>query len=156
MDLFKDFPEDILVQISCAFNLFDTDKDGVLKPKDFLKIFEHVGIKLSEVNKKEVINSFNIHDNNDNETDIDLKDFVSLVNTRMKNVESEEEILEMFKIFDKKGTGKISINDIRTVLEDDIDEPLSQQELEDLMYTWDKNKDGYLDYLEFKEMMENK
>ena len=154
MNILKDFPEDILVQISCAFNLFDSDKDGTVKPKDLLKIFEQVGIKLSEENKKEMINSFI---SNENESDdISIKDFVSLVNLRLKNVESEEEILEMFKIFDKKGSGKVSINDIRSVLEDDIDEPVSQQELEDLMFTWDKNKDGYLDYLEFKEMMESK
>ena len=153
MNILKDFPEDILVQISCAFNLFDSDKDGYLKTKDFLKVFEQVGIKLSEANKKEMISSFT---SNENETDISIKDFVSLVNSRMKSVESEEEILEMFKIFDKRGSGKVSINDIRSVLEDDIDEPVSQQELEDLMFMWDKNKDGYLDYLEFKEMMENK
>ena len=153
MNILKDFPEDILVQISCAFNLFDSDKDGYLKTKDFLKVFEQVGIKLSEANKKEMLSSFT---SNENETDISIKDFVSLVNSRMKNVESEEEILEMFKIFDKKGSGKVSINDIRSVLEDDIDEPVSQQELEDLMLTWDKNKDGYLDFFEFKEMMESK
>ena len=100
-----------------------------------------------------MINSFST---NENETDISIKDFVTLVNSRMKNDESEEEILEMFKIFDKKGSGKVSINDIRCILEDDIDEPVSQQELEDLMFMWDKNKDGYLDYLEFKDMMENK
>ena len=151
--MLKNFPEDILVQISCAFNLFDSDKDGYLKTKDFLKVFEQVGIKLSEANKKEMISSFT---SNENETDISIKDFVSLVNSRMKSVESEEEILEMFKIFDKKGSGKVSINDIRSVLEDDIDEPVSQQELEDLMFTWDKNKDGYLDFFEFKEMMESK
>ena len=152
MNMLKDFPEDILVQISCAFNLFDTDKDGYLKPKDFLKVFDQVGIKLSDINKKEMINSFKT---NENETDISIKDFVSLVNSRMKNVESEEEILEMFKIFDKKGIGKVSLGDIHSVLED-IEEPGSQQELEDLMFTWDKNKDGYLDFTEFKEMMESK
>ena len=152
MNLLKDFPEDILVQISCAFNLFDTDQDGYLKTKDFLKVFDQVGIKLSDINKKEMINSFKI---NENDTDISIKDFASLVSSRMKNVESEEEILEMFKIFDKKGIGKVSLEDIHSVLED-IEEPASQQELEDLLVTYDKNKDGYLDYQEFKEMMESK
>ena len=36
--MLSDLPEDILVQISCAFYLFDSDKDGMLKSKDFLKI----------------------------------------------------------------------------------------------------------------------
>ena len=150
--MLKNFPEDILVQISCAFNLFDTDKDGFLKPKDFLKVLDQVGIKLNEANMKEMMNSLSSNENGNN---ISIKDFVAFVNSRMKNVESEEEILEMFKIFDKKGSGKVSIGDIRSVLED-IDEPISQQELEDLMITWDKNKDGYLDFAEFKEMMESK
>ena len=150
--MLKNFPEDILVQISCAFNLFDTDKDGFLKPKDFLKVLDQVGIKLNEASMKEMMNSLSSNENGNN---ISIKDFVAFVNSRMKNVESEEEILEMFKIFDKKGSGKVSIGDIRSVLED-IDEPVSQQELEDLMITWDKNKDGYLDFAEFKEMMESK
>ena len=147
--MIKDLPEDILVQISCAFNLFDGGKKGKLKQDDFIKVFKQMGIKLSDENMKEMMSSF------DSEEDINITNFVSFINKRMKNIESEEEILEVFKIFDKRGSGKVSIGDIRSVL-DDIDESISQQELEDLMDTWDKDKDGYLDYLEFKEMMESK
>ena len=146
-----DLPEDLLVQISCAFYLFDTDKDGLLKPKDFLKTLSQNQISLPESSAKDILGNNN-NNNKENETDVTLKDFISLINLRMKNVESEEELMEMFKIFDKKGTGKVSSGDIRSVL-DDIDEPISQQELEDLMLNWDKDKDGFLNYIEFKEMM---
>ena len=149
--MLSDLPEDLLVQISCAFYLFDNDKDGMLKSKDFLKILAKNQIKLPESGAKKLLGDFN---NNENETDVSMKDFISLINTRMKKVESEEEMVEMFKIFDKKGTGKVSSGDIRSVL-DDIDEPISQQELEELMLNWDKNKDGFLDFFEFKEMMSN-
>ena len=149
--MLSDLPEDLLVQISCAFYLFDSDKDGMLKSKDFLKILAKNQIRLPESSAKKLLGNYN---NNENETDVSMKDFISLINTRMKKVESEEEIVEMFKIFDKKGTGKVSSGDIRAVL-DDIDEPISQQELEELMLNWDKNKDGFLDFSEFKEMMSN-
>ena len=149
--MLSDLPEDLLVQISCAFYLFDADKDGMLKPKDFLKVLSKNQISLPESSEKKILSSNN---DNDNPTDVSMKDFISLVNTRMKNVESEEELVEMFKIFDKKGTGKVSSGDIRSVL-DDIDEPISQQELEELMLNWDKDKDGFLNYFEFKEMMSN-
>ena len=149
--MLSDLPEDLLVQISCAFYLFDNDKDGMLKSKDFLKILAKNQIRLPESSAKKLLGNYN---NNENETDVSMKDFISLINTRMKKVESEEEIVEMFKIFDKKGTGKVSSGDIRAVL-DDIDEPISQQELEELMLNWDKNKDGFLDFSEFKEMMSN-
>ena len=149
--MLSDLPEDLLVQISCAFYLFDNDKDGILKSKDFLKILAKNQIRLPESSAKKLLGDYN---NNENETDVSMKDFISLINTRMKKVESEEELVEMFKIFDKKGTGKVSSGDIRAVL-DDIDEPISQQELEELMLNWDKNKDGFLDFSEFKEMMSN-
>ena len=149
--MLSDLPEDLLVQISCAFYLFDNDKDGMLKSKDFLKILAKNQIRLPESSAKKLLGNYN---NNENETDVSMKDFISLINTRMKKVESEEELVEMFKIFDKKGTGKVSSGDIRAVL-DDIDEPISQQELEELMLNWDKNKDGFLDFSEFKEMMSN-
>ena len=149
--MLSDLPEDLLVQISCAFYLFDADKDGMLKPKDFLKVLSKNQIRLPESTEKKILSTNN---DNDNPTDVSMKDFISLVNTRMKNVESEEELVEMFKIFDKKGTGKVSSGDIRSVL-DDIDEPISQQELEELMLNWDKDKDGFLDFSEFKEMMSN-
>ena len=150
--MLSDLPEDILVQISCAFYLFDSDKDGFLKSKDFLKTLAKNQIRLPESSAKDILDSYN--NNNENETDITIKDFISLINKRMKNVESEEELMEMFKIFDKKGTGKVSSGDIRSVL-DDIDEPISQQELEELMSNWDRDKDGFLDFSEFKEMMSN-
>ena len=151
--MLSDLPEDILVQISCAFYLFDSDKDGFLKSKDFLKTLAKNQIRLPESSAKDILDSYN-NNNNENETDITMKDFISLINKRMKNVESEEELIEMFKIFDKKGTGKVSSGDIRSVL-DDIDEPISQQELEELMSNWDRDKDGFLDFSEFKEMMSN-
>ena len=149
--MLSELPEDLLVQISCAFYLFDTDKDGILKSKDFLKTLFHHQIKLPVSSCKDILG---IKVDDENETDVTMKDFISLMNLRMKKVESEEELMEMFKIFDRKGTGRISSGDIRIVL-DEIDEPISQQELEDLMFNWDKNKDGFLDFFEFKEMMSN-
>ena len=152
--MLADLPEDLLVQISCAFCLFDSDKDGYIKPKDFVKVLSQNQITIPESSVRDILGPSNSNNNNETTTDVSLKDFVNIVNSRMKCVESEEELMEMFKIFDKKGTGKVSSGDIRSVL-DDIDEPISQQELEDLMLNWDKDKDGFLNYFEFKEMMSN-
>ena len=152
--MLADLPEDLLVQISCAFCLFDSDKDGYIKPKDFVKVLSQNQITIPESSVRDILGPSNSNNNNETTTDVSLKDFVNIVNSRMKCVESEEELMEMFKIFDKKGTGKVSSGDIRAVL-DDIDEPRSQQEIEELMLNWDKDKDGFLDFAEFKEMMTN-
>ena len=152
--MLADLTEDLLVKISCAFCLFDSDKDGYIKPKDFVKVLSQNQITIPESSVRDILGPSNSNNNNETTTDVSLKDFVNIVNSRMKCVESEEELMEMFKIFDKKGTGKVSSGDIRAVL-DDIDEPLSQQEIEELMLNWYKDKDGVLDFAEFKEMMTN-
>jgi calmodulin len=70
----------------------------------------------------------------------------------MRDNDSEEEIFEAFKIFDKKGNGHISRNDIKNVMKS-LHDPLTQDELDDIMKTWDLDKDGYLNFDEFKNMM---
>ena len=43
-------------------------------------------------------------------------------------------------------------NDIKNVMSS-LHEPLAQEEVDELMKTWDLDKDGYLNFEEFKNMM---
>ena len=83
---------------------------------------------------------------------VEFDEFIALMESKMKDVDSEEELYEVFKIFDKNGNGKVSKNDIRIVL-NGLREIITPQELQDLMDKYDIDKDGYLNYDEFKDMM---
>lgn len=47
----------------------------------------------------------------------------------MKDTDSEEEIAEAFRVFDKDGNGLISVNEIRHVMSN-LGEKLSDEEIE--------------------------
>lgn len=44
---------------------------------------------------------------------IKFSEFISIIARKRKEVDSEEELLEAFKVFDKDGTGYISANELR-------------------------------------------
>jgi calmodulin len=44
---------------------------------------------------------------------IRFSEFISIIARKRKEVDSEEELFEAFKVFDKDGTGYISANELR-------------------------------------------
>ena len=62
--MLADLPEDLLVQISCAFCLFDSDKDGYIKPKDFVKVLSQNQITIPESSVRDILGPSNSNNNN--------------------------------------------------------------------------------------------
>ena len=59
----------------------------------------------------------------------------------MKDTDSEEEIREAFRVFDKDGTGYISSADLRHVMAN-LGEKLTDQEIDKMMRQVDVDGDG--------------
>ena len=134
----KILSEEKLVELRCAFDLFDNDNDGKIDIAELGKAIQKMGQKLTEDDLKEMIKEV---DSDYNGT-IEFSEFVQLMESKMKDNDS----------FDKKGNGHITKNDIKNVMSS-LHEPLAQEEVDELMKTWDLDKDGYLNFEEFKNMM---
>lgn len=72
---------------------------------------------------------------------IDFAEFLTLMARKMKTKDSEAEILEAFKVFDKDNSGKISPAELRQVMSN-LGEKLSDEEVEEMMKEADLNGDG--------------
>ena len=62
----------------------------------------------------------------------------------------EEKIYEAFKTFDKDGSGKISTEEVKQILKVENDDI---KMIEEMIKSFDINKDGEIDYNEFLTMM---
>ena len=71
---------------------------------------------------------------------------------KMKDTDSEEEILEAFKVFDKDGNGFISAAELRHVMTN-LGEKLTEEEVEEMIKEADFDGDGQVNYDEFVKMM---
>lgn len=70
----------------------------------------------------------------------------------MKDTDSEEEILEAFKVFDKDGNGFISAAELRHIMTN-LGEKLSDEEVDEMIREADIDGDGQINYEEFVKMM---
>lgn len=72
---------------------------------------------------------------------IDFAEFLTLMARKIKTKDSDTEILEAFKVFDKDGSGKISAEELRQVM-NNLGEKLSDQEVDDMIREADTDGDG--------------
>lgn len=83
---------------------------------------------------------------------INFAQFLSLIARKIKDTETEEELIEAFEMFDLDGNGVISAAELRYV-NSNLDKMLTDEELDEMIFEADANGDGQIDYEEFVRMM---
>jgi Ca2+-binding EF-hand superfamily protein len=83
---------------------------------------------------------------------IDFPEFLSLMARKMKDTDTEEELVEAFKVFDKDGSGFINTAEIRHIMTN-LGEKLSDEEVDEMVREADVDGDGQVNYEEFVKIM---
>ncbi|WMV17758.1 hypothetical protein MTR67_011143 [Solanum verrucosum] len=90
-------------------------------------------------------------DHHDNGT-MEFNEFLNLITKKMKETNLEEELKEVFKVFDKDQNGFISATDLRHVMIN-LGEKLTEEEAEQMIREADLDGDGQVNFDEFVKMM---
>ena len=88
----------------------------------------------------------------DKNDSIDFNEFLQLMRKRMRDTDTEEQLVEAFKVFDRDGNGLISQQELKMVMKQ-IGENLTESEIAEIIKAGDKDNDGFLNYDEFIRMM---
>ena len=132
-----------------AFEMYDTKKDGTILLSDYENVLKYLKL---DPGKFQV----NIHDHEINgDAVVQFEDFMTEVNAKKsekdliskEKEDDEEEILNAFKIFEKKQKGKISTVEFKDILMSEEGGNLNEEEIDLLISEFDK--EGYIDYVEF-------
>jgi calmodulin len=76
---------------------------------------------------------------------VDFPEFLTMMSRKLKDIESEDELQEAFKIFDKDGNGLISASELRHVMTN-LGEKLSDEEVDEMIREADLDGDGQVNY----------
>ncbi|KAK9237244.1 hypothetical protein V1525DRAFT_404639 [Lipomyces kononenkoae] len=134
-----------------AFSLFDKNNDGQITTKELGTVMRSLGQNPSEAELADMINEVDV----DNDGTIDFPEFLTMMARKMKDTDSEEEIKEAFRVFDRDNNGYISATELRHVMTS-IGERLTDDEVDLMIKEADTNNDGRIDYNEFVQLMLSK
>jgi len=122
----------------------DANGDGVLTK-------EEIREGLKELNNKDIDQMFEAMDI-DGDGFIEYSEFITA--TLKKNLYlKEERLIDCFELLDKDGDGKITVDELRELMESQNGENHDKAFYELMISEYDKNGDGVIDFEEFVEMM---
>ena len=131
-----------------AFEMFDKNKDGKITITELANVMRSLNLDPTEEELKEMIDEVDLDGNGE----IDFEEFVTLMNRRSKETDTEEVILNAFRVFDIEGNGLLSITDMRHIMINMTNSGL-EDDLDDILINADTDGDGFIKYEEFIRML---
>ena len=95
-----------------AFSLFDKDGDGSCDTTELETVMRALGQNLTDTELQDMIREVD----EDESGSIDFEEFLQLMAKKLHDSDSEVEIKEAFKVFDKDATGYVPVSEIRRIL----------------------------------------
>ena len=92
---------------------------------------------------------------NDGNNEIDFEEFLTLMARNMQDLDEEKVIKQGFSVFDADEDGKITLDDLRRVMES-LGEQLNENQLVEIIKELDSNSDDAIDFEEFQAIVNYK
>ena len=143
--------EEQIAEYKEAFALFDHKNNSTISKKDLPTVLRSLGQNPSE---SEVTDMQQLADP-DNSGTVDFDTFLSLIQTKMKEQDSEGEIRESFRVFDKEGNGRISSSELRHIMTT-LGEKLTEDEVDEMLTEAEADGNGMINYEVFAKVLTSK
>jgi calmodulin len=135
-------------EFRAAFNKVDRDGDGRITTTEIGALMAQLGQNPSDAELQDMINEVDIDGNGT----VDFDEFAYMMTRQMREGDTEPDIIEAFRVFDKDNDGKITVAELTHIMKD-LGETVPQEELDEMIAQADTDKDGIIDYAEFVHLM---
>lgn len=135
-------------EIRDIFNYFDKNGDKTITIDELADVLRVLG---GNPTTEEVQSFLEQYDTN-NSGKIEFNEFVKIYNDHLRNSQSEEDLVNAFKVFDRDGNGVITTSELKEVMTN-LGDKLSDEEAEAMIRDADADGDGVVDYKEFIKFM---
>ncbi|WMV56544.1 hypothetical protein MTR67_049931 [Solanum verrucosum] len=121
---------------------------GCITTKELGTVMRSLGQNPTEAELQDMINEVDADGNGT----IDFPEFLNLMAWNMKDTDSEKELKEAFRVFDKDQNRFISAAELRHVMTN-LGEKLTDEEVDEMIREADMDGDGQINYDEFVKVM---
>jgi calmodulin len=138
-------------KLKANFNNFDKDQDGLISYQELKELMKQTTKSFIEADLQDLLNETDINEKGQ----INCKTYIDIITKLNRKNDTDDEIIEVFKIFDKDNSGLISTKKIMDIFLK-IDENIKEEEVLQMIKECDIDQDGYLNFEEFSHMVKNK
>lgn len=149
MEYVESLSEDERNMFQDEFNMYDKDNDGYITIKELGTVLRSLGEDPSDDELEKMVEEIDANDNNR----IEFKEFLIMMAKKMYIIDSEDELIDAFKVFDSDGNGYITKGELQGVFTSLGGTILSVEELDELLTKADADGDGKMNYEEFVKIM---
>ncbi|KAL2016602.1 hypothetical protein VTK56DRAFT_3259 [Thermocarpiscus australiensis] len=143
-----DLPTHQIAQYKEVFEVFDRDGSGVITADELGHVMRELGLHPSNRELQDLINEADVS----GDGALSFDEFLAVMSHSARELDTEQELLNAFRVFDQDGSGSISSEELRSVLES-LGEDLTEDEVSEMIKLADRDGDGHIDYCEFASIM---
>ncbi|CAG9330943.1 unnamed protein product [Blepharisma stoltei] len=142
------FSEDEIENYRKIFQSMDKDASGNISSKELSFALRKVGVSVNSEQIDDIMKDVDV----DSDGNLQFEEFLQIAAKSTKDVDAEEELKEIFMIFDRENTGFIAPGQIKHVMKS-LGQPMNDEELYEIMGEGDRDQDGLLSFEEFTALM---
>ena len=135
-------------QYQDAFEMFDKDKDGAITARELGNMMRSIGQNPTDEEVMAMIKEVDL--NSDGK--IELDEFMTLMARNSPDTQTEDEVINAFRVFDKEGNGLIATAELKHIMMT-IGDKMTEAEADEMIHEADIDDDGVINYEEFVRMM---
>ena len=135
---------DEIEEIKEAFDIFDVDRSGAISVQELLNAMRSLGFDT----KNPAIFQMIADMDEDGNGEIEFEEFLDMMTARISDRNTKEDLERVFKLFDDKRTGEISVENLRRVAKE-LGEDIPEEELREIILRADLDGDGKLTFNDF-------
>lgn len=147
-----ELPEKQVAQMKHAFDFFDTDKRGFIEKDSVKYLLKGLNFDMTFKAVRKLVADFDPEAAKAGFVDFPL--FLKIVTEQYSMVDPIEDLKEVFALFDKDSTGKISFDNLRDA-SSRIGQNHTEEHLKNMIEDFDEDKDGELSLEEFLKVFEH-
>ncbi|XP_070193060.1 calmodulin-like [Littorina saxatilis] len=144
------FSDEKIHEFRDTFHMFDKNGDGMITTEELGQVMISLGQRPTHSELKAFIRAVDT----DRSGTIDFDEFVDIF-ARKVTIDPEAELKQVFCAFDSNNDGFISPDELFNVLSG-LGEKINRREAEEMVKEADLNKDGKVDYSEFRAILTSK
>jgi len=132
-----------------AFYMFDRDNNGYITTKELNRIMKTLGFNPTEEDLQQMIFTVDY----DGDGRLNLEEYIQLMEQQKTPEDTEDDIVQAFRVFDSDNKGYIESAELRELLES-MDWKVSADELKDLITSANLHQDRRIGMEEFAWLVE--